>query len=95
MRGNTWQISLCRSLKQAATLSIHNQQLNEQDFDVVGELASVSAQIVITSWYLARIGQLNILWTVSTLARAVTKCNRACDQRLPRLIGYTHCTEGF
>ena len=45
-----------------------------------------------------RIGQLDILWSVNCLARAVTKWNKACDKRLYRLtscIHFTFCERQF
>ena len=42
--------------------------------------------------YLARIGRLDILWSVNKRARAVTKWTKACDKRLARLISYIHHT---
>ena len=39
----------------------------------VGELSTVCSQIVVKCQYLARIGRLDILWSVNKLARAVTK----------------------
>ena len=57
-------------LQQAATLCIDDDQLKEEDYDVVGD--SVVAQILLTCLYLARIGRPDILWTVNTIARAVT-----------------------
>ena len=42
--------------------------------------------------YLARIGRLDILWSVNKLARAVIKWRRACDRRLARLISYIRHT---
>ena len=35
---------------------------------------------------MARIGKLDILWSVNKLARSVTKWTQACDRRLARLI---------
>ena len=42
--------------------------------------------------YLARIGRLDILWSVNKLARSITKWTKACDKRLNRLISYIHHT---
>ena len=41
---------------------------------------------------LARIGRLDILWSVNKLARAVTKWTKSCDKRLARLISCIHHT---
>ena len=41
---------------------------------------------------MARIGRLDILWSVNKLARSITKWTKACDKRLNRLISYIHHT---
>ena len=40
--------------------------------------------------HLARIGNLDILWSVNKLARSITKVTRSCDKRLNWLIYYIH-----
>ena len=59
---------------------------------VVGELAQVCSQIVLKCVYLARIGRLDILWSVNKLSSSITKWTKACDKRLNRLISYIHHT---
>ena len=44
---------------------------------------------------MARIGRPDILWSVKTLARSVTKSTQACDRRLARLISYIHFTSDY
>ena len=46
------------------------------------------SQIVLRCLYLAPIGRPDILWSVSKLARSVTKWTQACDKRLARLISH-------
>ena len=58
----------------------------------VGELPKVCSQIVLNCLFLARIGRLDILWSVDKLARSITKWTKACDKRLNRLISYIHHT---
>ena len=43
------------------------------------ELALFCEHIVVKCLYLARIGRLNIPWTVNRLARSVTKWNKGCE----------------
>ena len=57
-------------MKQAATPCMDDHQLQTEDVQVVGEHASVCAEIVSP---FTRIGRPGISWTVDTLARAVTK----------------------
>ena len=45
-----------------------------------------------TKFYMARIGRLDILWSVNKFARSVTKWTRVCDKRLFRLISLIHHT---
>ena len=52
-------------------------------------------QIVLTCLYMARIGRLDILWSVNMLARSVTKWTGACDRRLAHLISYIHHTSDY
>ena len=41
---------------------------------------------------MARIGRSDILWSVNKFERSITKCTKACDKRLCRLISYIHHT---
>ena len=61
----------------------------------MGESSDVCSQIVWTCLYLARIGRPDILWTVSKLARSVTKWTRARDRRLTRFISHIHHTTDY
>ena len=45
--------------------------------------------------FLARSSRRDILWSVSNLARAITKWSKACDRRLVWLISYIHCASGY
>ena len=47
--------------------------LKEEQNESVGELYTVRSQIVLKYEYLARMGRLAILWSVSKLGRAVSK----------------------
>ena len=65
---------------------------DEEKLKSVGELSKVCSEIVLKCLYLARIGRLDILWSVNKLARSITKWAKACDKRLSRLISYIHHT---
>ena len=45
--------------------------------------------------YLARMGRLDLLWSVSDLARNITTWSVAFDKGLHRLISYTECTKDW
>ena len=60
----------------------------KEEMKSVGEFSKVCSQIVLKCLYLARIGRLDILWSVIKLARSITKWTTACDKRLNRLISF-------
>ena len=67
----------------------------EEELKSVGELSKVCSQIVLKCLYLARIGRLDILWSVNKLARSITKWTKTCDKRSCRLISYTRHTSEY
>ena len=71
---------------KVATQCMDDHQLKEEENESVGELSKVCSQIVLKCLYLARIGRLDILWSVNNLARATTKWTKSCNTRLVRLI---------
>ena len=72
-----------------AWMTIISRNRNSQS---VGELSKACSQIVLKCLYLARIGRLDILWSVNKLARSGTKLTGTRDNRSPRLISYVHHT---
>ena len=70
------------------TPCIDDRRFKEEELKSVGELSKVFSQIVLKCWNLARIGRLDILWSVNKIARSITKRTKACDKRLNRLISY-------
>ena len=84
--------SSTKSLHRALTTT---RKKNLEKVGELGELSKVCSQVVLKCLYLARIGRPDILWSVTKLARAVTKWTRACARRLARLISYTHYTSDF
>ena len=87
-----WRTKATQQLYKVATPCIEDHQFKEEELGSVGEMSKVCPQIVLKCLYLARIGRLNILWSVNILARAITKWTRACDKRLARLISHIHHT---
>ena len=73
-----------QQLCKFATPCVHH--FKEEETKSVGELSKVCSQIVLKCLYLARIGRPDILWSVKTLARAITNWTRAYDKRSARLI---------
>ena len=69
--------------------------LRKEALESVGEVSEVCSQIVLKCLYLARIGRPDILCSVNTLARSVTKWTQAYDKRLARLIFYIHHTNDY
>ena len=81
-----------QQLYKVSTPCIDDHHFKEEEMKSVGELSQVCSQIVLKCLYLARIGRLDILWSVNELARSITKWTKACDKRLSRLISYIHHT---
>ena len=52
---------------------IDDHHIKEEAMKSVGEFLHVCSQIVVQCLYLARIGRLDILWSVNKLARSITK----------------------
>ena len=84
-----------QQLYKVSTPCIDDHHFKEEELKSVGELSKVCSQIVLKCLYLARIGRLDILWSVNKLARSITKWTKACDKRLNRLISYIHHTCEF
>ena len=82
-------------LYKVSSLCLDDHQFKQDKLESVGELSEVCSQIVLKCLYLARIGRPDILWSVSKLARSVTKWIEACDRRLARLISYIYHTNDF
>ena len=80
---------------KVSTPCLDDRQSKEEEWWSVGELSKVCSQIVLKCLYLARIGRPDISWSANKLARAATKCTRACDERLARLISCVHLTSEF
>jgi hypothetical protein len=79
-----------KSLLKVATPNLDDHSFTEADFTSRGQLSSDSCKIVLQALWPARLARPEILWTVNTLAREVTKWTVACDKRLERLISYMH-----
>lgn len=78
------------SLQPVATPCLDDHMLDPEDDQKKGVLKEESAKIVLTALYVARYNQLDLLWSVSVLAREVTKWTVNCDKRLHRLVCYMH-----
>ena len=84
-----------QQLYKVSTPCIDDHHFKEEETKSVGELSNTCSQIVLKRLYLARIGRLDILWSVNKLARSITKWTKACDKRLNRLISYIHHTSEY
>ena len=74
----SWQTGRTQQLYKVSTPCIDDHDFKEE-LKSVGEMSKVCSQIVLKCLYLARIGRLDILWSVNKLARSNTKCTKACD----------------
>ena len=81
-----------QQLYKVSTPCFDDHHFKEEELKSVGELSKVCSQIVLKCLHLARIGRLDILWSVNKLARSITKWTKACDKRFSRLISYIHHT---
>ena len=81
-----------QQLYKVSTHCIDDHHFKEEYMKSVGEMSQVCSQIVLKCFYLARIGRLDILWSVNKLVRSITIWTKACDKRLNRLISYIHHT---
>ena len=81
-----------QQLYKVSTPCIDDHHIKEEEMKSVGELSQVCSQIVLKCQNLARIGRLDILWSVNKLARSITKWTKACGKRLNQLISYIHHT---
>ena len=88
----SWQTGRTQQHHKVSTPCIDDHHFKEEELKSVGELSKVCSQIVLKYLYLARIGRLDILWSVNQLAGSITKWTKACDKRMNRLISYIHHT---
>ena len=81
-----------QQLHKVSTPCIDDHHFKEEELKSVGELSKVCSQIVLKCFFLARIGILDIIWSVNKLARSITTWTTACEKRVSRLITYIHHT---
>jgi hypothetical protein len=81
------------SLLPVSTPCMDDHQFRPDELVAKGEISDNAARIVFKCLYLARFGRPDTLWSVSFLARMVTKWIQACEKRLHRLIAYIHHTK--
>ena len=82
-------------LHKVSSPCLDDHTFKKEELKAVGELSNVCSLIVLKKLYLARIGRLDILWSINKLVRTDTKWIRACDKRLARLISYIHHTNNY
>ena len=91
MQRNAWKVVANWQTKKANSFT-KSQQFKDEPMGSVGELSMVCSQIVLKCLYLARIGGLDILWSVNKFARAITKWTRACDKTFSTFESHTFIT---
>ena len=80
-----------QQLHKESTPCIDDHHFKEE-MKSFGEMSHVCSQMVLKCFYLARVGRLDVQWSVNKFARKITKWTKACDKRLNRLISYIHHT---
>ena len=78
-----------QQLSEVSTPCIDDHHFKEEELKSVGELSQVCSQIVLTCLFLARIGRLDILWSVNKLTRSITIWTKASDKTIISF-GITH-----
>ena len=68
-----------QQLYKVSTPFIDDHHFNKEELKSVGKLSQVCSPIVLKCLYLARIDRLHILWSVTKLARSITKWIKVCD----------------
>ena len=81
-----------KALPRVATPCMDDHLFNPEDLMHEGHLKSKASRAVLKALYLARLQRPDLLWTVNSLARNVTKWTIADDKRLYRLMSYIHHT---
>lgn len=77
-----------KSIGTALTPCIDDHALSPKDFEPKGELSDDASKIVLKGLYVARLQRVDLIWSVNTMAREVTRWNIACDKRLKKMIQY-------
>ena len=79
MQRNVWKDIANLQIKRL----MNNHQFKEdEENESVGALSTVCSHIVLKCLYLARVGRLDIFWSVNRFARAVTHWTKSCDKTL-------------
>ena len=64
-------------LKKVGTPCIDDHKIPPEEFIVKGELAPIAARVLLKALYVARIARMDLMWSVSMLARDVTRWTAA------------------
>ena len=80
-------------LKVVGTPCLDDHQISTDEWETKGALSAVCSRIVLKILFFARISRPDLLCSVDTLARDVTRWTVACDRRLLRLVSFIHCTK--
>ena len=83
------------SLRFAPTPSLDDNALQDEDLKVAGKLGSHAAKILMKILYAARMCRYDLLSTVCSLARNITKWSRVRDWKMHRIIAYRHHRKDF
>ena len=91
-----WRTKETSNYKRFPVLVWDDHQIKTEEVEDKCELAEDSnSNSKFKCLYFQRVGRPHILWSVSKLARSVTRWTQACDRRLARLICYIHHTSGY
>ena len=76
-----------------ATPCVDDHTIPPEEWEEKGELALVAAHVLMKILYDARMYRYDLQFSVCSLAREVTRCCKACDRKLLRLVSYINATK--
>ena len=92
----SWRTKTTQQLYKVSTPCIDDHHFKEEENKICWSIVKyMPLKLFLKCLYLARIGRLDLLWSVNKLARSITKWTKACDKRLNRLISYIHHTSEY
>lgn len=86
VEGNLELASIPRAkLNAASTPSLEERSIASKDFEGPDYVSSIATKVLMNILYAARVDRLDLLQSVTALAREVSRWNRTCDKQLFRL----------
>ena len=90
-----WRTKQLNSYTKSQHHALTTNNSRKKKWNLLENCQKFADRLVEKRLYLARIGRPGFLWSVTKLARAITKWTSVCDKRLAHLISYIHHTCEF